>query len=218
MRRSVACADPACLHVSSPRAAERSIDALDVDDGVIEIERVRVVGSKSPGFRADRVSFEDVSFESCDLSNGELSRGSLLRVAFVECKMTGFVFGEGVRLEDVAFDRCILDDALFDGAELVRVAFHGCRMTGVGLRASRCEGVAFDECDLSKADLSGMTAAKGTCVHARGGSLSSVALDARLVGAMVVDAEGARAIVSALGARVSEEPIRRSCVRATKPR
>jgi uncharacterized protein YjbI with pentapeptide repeats len=213
---SSVCDDPACLHVAPPRISDRSSDTLATDDGVLEVERTRVAGSKSAGFRADRASVEDAVLEACDLSNGEVTRGSFTRVAFVECKMTGFVFGEGVRFDDVTFDRCILDDALFDGAELVRVAFHGCRMTGVGLRATRGEGVAFEGCDLSKADLSGMTIARGSSLRLHACGLAGVAIDARIVASSIVDADAARAIVSALGARVSEAPLRRSCERPTR--
>ncbi len=95
--------------------------------------------------------FVDVIFDHCDLSNLDFSKQRFLRVEFIECKMSGIRFCDGL-LEDVHFDQCLMPYSSFDQVRFKRTFFKECIMKETAFYDLSMKYCCFSRCALQKSE------------------------------------------------------------------
>jgi uncharacterized protein YjbI with pentapeptide repeats len=122
-------------------------------DGVgfrnVHFQRVdwRAVGLRRP-------DITDVRLGGCDLSNARWTNAGGLRVAFVDCRLTGFGLLTS-RIKDLVFRGCLAPLALFEGSELAGARFERCNLKEANFNGADLTNVVFDECELHDATFTG---------------------------------------------------------------
>ncbi|MGJ6979292.1 pentapeptide repeat-containing protein [Aestuariimicrobium soli] len=127
-------------------------------------------------------SWYDLSLTGVDLANARLTEPGLRRLAFTDCRMTGFDIAQSV-VQDATFTGCLLDLANLRFAKLTRVRFVDCRLRGADLSSAQLVDVTFEGCDLSEVQFHELRTTRGAI---RGSQLTGAKSIAGLRG-MVID-------------------------------
>jgi uncharacterized protein YjbI with pentapeptide repeats len=172
-------------------------------DGVgfrqVRLQRVdwRAVGMRS-------LDLTDVRLGGCDLSNSRWSNVGGLRVAFIDCRLTGFGLLTS-RIKDLLFSGCLAPLALFEGSEMRQARFERCNLSEANFNGADLTGVVFDDCELHDATFTGakllgadfrssnIESSRVALTDLRGAMLAplqALALFERYTGAMVESAAG----------------------------
>jgi uncharacterized protein YjbI with pentapeptide repeats len=160
---------------------------------------VDLSGRRLGGFRA-----VDVRFESCDLAGTVLEGASLTRVSFVRCRMTGTVLS-GAQLQDVQLLDCSANMLALRMAQASRVLLTGSSLREADLYEAVLESTRIEHCDLSSADVSGVTAPG---LDLRGSTLDALVGLSSLRGAVISTEQLfgiAHALAGELGLVVSDD-------------
>lgn len=127
-----------------------------------EARRLSITRAKLQNVRFEAAlpaaEFEDVLFEGCDLSNIDFSDAILLRVAFIDCRMTGVIFS-GAVWKDTVLERSMAGYANFHFARLDRAAFAECSCANADFGDVSFGRVQFMKTDLRQAQMSGTSLA-----------------------------------------------------------
>lgn len=100
------------------------------------------------------VECEDVILEGCDLSNVDFSDAILLRVAFINCRMTGVNFS-GAGWRDTVMENSMASYANFRFTHFTRALFAGCNCANTDFEEVSFDRVRFVRTDLRQAQMSG---------------------------------------------------------------
>ena len=150
--------------------AELAVDELVADAQLIEVV---LAGCDLSGRRFTGLQARDVHFAGCDLSGAILDGAALDRVLFTDCRLTGAMLS-AARMQDVQINGCTAPMANFRAAQARYVFIRDTALVEAEFGTASFADSAILDCDLTRADVSGL--------HARGLALHGSRLD-DLVGA-----------------------------------
>jgi uncharacterized protein YjbI with pentapeptide repeats len=184
----------------------RGVDLSARAAALVDVEGCRFTDSSLAGSRLDKVTLLDVVLERCDLANTVLGHGSLTRVLLDGCRTTGLV-ASGLLLRNTTFRDCIVDLGVFRFATFETVEFVDCRLVGADFVSANIGAARFRRCDLTRVDLSQVSAKGALFVDCTWDGVRGVS---NLAGATVahgspLDAEAFMvATASSLGIRLAD--------------
>ena len=144
---------------------------------------VRINGASLVGARLEGSRFVDVTVRSTDLSGADLEAASFTRVELSDVRLSGAQLAQ-TRWRDARLVDCRLETANLAMMVGERIRFERCRLEDTDFRSAKFEGVAWWDCDLSNAEVSQITVARGqlhgsTIDGLRGATaLAPIAIDA----------------------------------------
>lgn len=146
---------------------EAAVDGGDWPDHRLAggcVEGSRLTGVAARGSDWARVRLVRSVLDQCDFSTGTWTAATLDRVHVRGCRLTGLSLRDAT-LTNVVFEECRLDYAGFTGVSGAGVAFvdcvlteavlSGCSLPGLVLEGCTLDGLVLEDCDLSGADLRG---------------------------------------------------------------
>lgn len=140
-------------------------------------------------------------FVGCDLSGARISGCNLFSASFVESKMLGLDFRDGVVLTATRFTRCRLDYTTFRGVSLKKISFARCSLVEADLSLTDLSHASFVDCDLSNVDLHEATL---FMTDLRGATLSGWNVRRHDLAGIVISPAQCRHLIEELGIQVLE--------------
>jgi len=147
--------------------------------GGIHTSKVKMKGVDFSEARAIRALFMSVELEDVKLDGSDLSDSIFTESKLDSCTFAGAtlkrtvifqtsgekVAFEGADLRDTRFVECTFPNARFAGARLGLTLLRGCKLVEADMAGLIAEDCDFSEADLSRANLSGMSARRGLFIR-----------------------------------------------------
>ena len=130
------------------------VERVDARMGTLHVDGSELDGVRLAGGQFGSAVWKDVRLSRCDLANVRARRMDLLRVAFVDCRMTGLTT-DAVDWKDVLVRNGDLSYAQVAGGTFQSCEFEGCKWQEADLQNTDFSGCVFRSCDFSRADLRG---------------------------------------------------------------
>jgi hypothetical protein len=165
-------------------------------DAVVAESRLRRVNLSET--RLSGLYMRDVLLDHCNLANAGWERPLLKRVAFEECRLTGWSANEA-RWEHVGWTGCSAQYAGFRSARFKSVRFVRCMLAEADFEGADLSGSVFLDCDLTGAQLSGARLLK---TDFRGSKLNQIAVGPAELRGAIIDTDQALLVAELLGITV----------------